>query len=143
MKTNSRQRLWRIFFQDISLWVIGAIFLKISAKGTPEAMAKFLEIHAFLPISLHRCFLLVVYEDKFTPEAMEKFFQDVSMKKVVCEMVSYYSSLRGGMCSCFLRQLLARFGLVFPSRVSFIDRNLIRVLPHLLYTNCPFHCSIY
>ena len=65
------------------------------------------------------------------------------MKKVVCEMVLYYSSLRGGICSCFLRQLLARFGFVFPSRVSFIDRNLIRVLPHLLYTNCPFHCSIY
>ena len=33
----------------------------------------------FVPSSLHRCFLLVVYEVKFTPEAMEKFFQDISL----------------------------------------------------------------
>ena len=66
------------------------------------------------------------------------------MKKVVCEMVSYYSSLRGGTCSCFLRCCTyARLGFVLPSRASFIDRNLIRVLPHLQYTNYPFHCSIY
>lgn len=59
-------------------------------------------------------------------------------------MVSYYSSLRGGTCSCFLRSCTyARHGFVFPSRASFIDRNLIRVLPHLQYTNYPFHCSIY
>ena len=47
--------------------------MKIFVKCTPEAMAKFLEIHASFPISLHRCFLLVVYEDKFTSEAMENF----------------------------------------------------------------------
>ena len=68
----------------------------------------------------------------------------IVLKKVVCEMVSYYSSLRGGTCSCFLRGCTyARHGFVFPSRASFIDRNLILVLPHLQYTNYPFHCSIY
>ena len=45
IKTNLHQRLWRKKFQDISLRVL-RIFLKVFVKGTPEAMAKSLEIYA-------------------------------------------------------------------------------------------------
>ena len=45
MKTNLRRRLWRNFSGHLSVGFC-AILLKILAKGTPEVMAKLLEIHA-------------------------------------------------------------------------------------------------
>ena len=60
-----------------------AIPLKILAKdfgqGYAGAYGQIFGDTGFVRISLHHCFLLGVYKDKFTPEAMEKFFQDISL----------------------------------------------------------------